>query len=242
VLRELDSPILVVDLAAPLVEAAESDGLMALFGDASNSDILNHAGLHRANALVVTVPSQTATELIVMAAVDLAPDLPIIARAGTLDGVRRLHDLGARHVINPELEGGLEIVRHTLLELHYPLSRLQSYVDAVRRDAYQGRFGQDDERAEAARALDQLLTAVRGVDVAWHVVPEGSPLAGLTLGATELRSRTGASVVAIMHRGEVAANPSPQATLAVGDLLGLIGTADELAAVEDLLDATTPVP
>src|SRR5690606_4918665 len=134
---------------------------------------------HRANALVVTVPSQTATELIVMAAVDLAPDLPIIARAETLDGVRRLHELGARHVINPELEGGLEIVRHTLLELQYPLSRLQSYADAVRHDAYEGRFDGDDERAEAARALDQLLTAVRGVDVAWHVVPDGSPLAGL---------------------------------------------------------------
>ena len=235
VLRELDSPLLVVDLAAPLVEAAETDGLMALFGDASNSDILNHAGLHRANALVVTVPSQTATELIVMAAVDLAPDLPIIARAETLDGVRRLHELGARHVINPELEGGLEIVRHTLLELQYPLSRLQSYADAVRHDAYEGRFDGDDERAEAARALDQLLTAVRGVDVAWHVVPDGSPLAGLTLSASELRRRTGASVVAIMHDGEVVANPSAGATLAVGDLLGLIGTGDQLAAVEVLL-------
>ena len=240
VLRELDSPLLIVDLAAPMVEAAEGDGLMALFGDASNSDILNHAGLNRANALVVTLPSQTATELVVMAAVALAPELPIIARAGTLDGVRRLHELGARHVINPELEGGLEIVRHALLELDYPLGRLQSYVDAVRRDAYQGRFGDGDRPVEATRALDQLLTAVRGVDVAWHVVPDGSAFAGLTLGATALRRRTGASVVAILHDGEVVTNPSPDVVLAVGDLLGLIGTSDELTAVEELLDDTAP--
>ena len=33
VLRELDSPMLVVDLDAPSVEEAEADGLMALFGD-----------------------------------------------------------------------------------------------------------------------------------------------------------------------------------------------------------------
>jgi CPA2 family monovalent cation:H+ antiporter-2 len=240
VLRELDSQLLIVDIDAPSVEEAEADGLLALFGDASNSDILNHAGLKRAKALVVTLPNQTAAELVVAMAHQLAPDLPIIARAGALTGVRRLHKLGARHVINPELEGGLEIVRHTLFELHYPMSRLQPYVDAVRRDAYQGRFDADDEAAESARALDQLLTAVRGVEIAWHAVPHGSPLAGSTLGSTELRRLTGASVVALMQQGEVVPNPSPTTVFGEGDLLGLIGTSEELAAVEDLLAGATP--
>lgn len=240
VLRELDSPLLIVDLAAPNVEEAEADGLLALFGDASNSNILNHAGLNRAKALVVTMPSQTGTELVVTAAHDLAPDLAIIARAGTLDGVRRLHELGARHVINPELEGGLEIVRHTLFELEYPMSRLQPYVDAIRREAYQGRLDGDRSTPESARVLDQLLTAVRGVDIAWHTVPDNSPIAGSTLGATQLRRITGASVVAIMQDGEVVANPSPTTFLGQGDLLGLIGTSDELVAVETLLTGTAP--
>src|SRR5215207_1903985 len=194
VLRELHNQLLVVDLDAPSVEDAEADGLMALFGDASNSDILDHAGLTRARALVVTLPSQTAAELVVAAAHDLAPALAIIARAGTLTGVRRLHQLGARHVINPELEGGLEIVRHTLFELEYPIARLQPYVDAVRREAYQDPVG--GEAAESARALDQLVTAVRGLDIAWHEVPTGSPLAGSTLAGTNMRTLTGALVVA----------------------------------------------
>ncbi len=240
VLRELDSPLLIVDLAAPNVEEAEADGLLALFGDASNSNILNHAGLNRAKALVVTLPSQTAAELVVTAAHDLAPDLAIIARAGTLNGVRRLHELGARHVINPELEGGLEIVRHALFELEYPMSQLQPYVDAIRREAYQGRLDGDKSTPESALALDQLLTAVRGVDIAWHTVPGNSPLAGSTLGASQLRRKTGASVVAIMHDGQVVANPSPATLLGDGDLLGLIGTSDELVEVETLLRGTAP--
>jgi monovalent cation:H+ antiporter-2, CPA2 family len=139
VLRELDSPLLVVDLDAPSVEAAEADGLLALFGDASNSSILEHAGLARARMLVVTLPNQTATEMVVATANELAPELPIIARAGTLTGVHRLRELGARHVINPELEGGLEIVRLSLTELGRPLGELQPLVDAVRREAYEGR-------------------------------------------------------------------------------------------------------
>ena len=240
VLRELDSDLVIVDLDAPRVEEAEADDLVALFGDASNSDILDHAGLTRAKALVVTLPSQTAAELVVTTAHEMAPDLPIIARAGSLSGVGRLHRLGARHVINPELEGGLEIVRHTLFELNYPMSQLQSYVDSVRNEAYQGRVDDDHEMAEAAHALDQMVAAVRGVDIAWHAIPPRSPIAGSTLGSTDLRRLTGASVVAVIQDGNVVPNPSPATTFGEGDLLGLIGTRSELDAVEGLLEGTTP--
>lgn len=239
VLRELDSELVIVDLDAPRVEEAEADGLVALFGDASNSDILDHVGLTHAKALVVTLPSQTAAELVVTTAHEMAPELPIIARAGSLAGVGRLHRLGARHVINPELEGGLEIVRHTLFELNFPMSQLQSYVDSVRNDAYHGRVDDDYEMVEPARALDQMVAAVRGVDIAWHAIPTSSPFAGSTLGSTDLRRLTGASVVAVIQHGKVVPNPSPTTTFGEGDLLGLIGTRNELAAVEVLLAGTT---
>ena len=237
VLRQLDFELLIIDVDAPSVAEAEGDGLLALFGDASNSDILQHAGLTRARALVVTLPNQNATELVVGTAHGLAPDLAIVARAGSLAGVARLHKLGARHVINPELEGGLEIVRHTLLELDYPMSKLAPFVDAARREAHAGRFDGIDDTTESIRALDQLLTAVRGVDIAWMAVPPTSALVGATLGATRLRAATGASVVAVMRAGEVIPNPSAAITLAAGDLLGLIGSAEEQAAVAELLSA-----
>ncbi len=241
VLRETGTDLLIVDLDEPSVEEAEGEGLRALFGDASNSDILDHAGLSHAKALVITVPSQISAELVVAAASQQAPDLPIIARAGTLDGIRRLHELGARHVINPELEGGLEIVRHTLFELDHSMNRLQPFLDAVRRDAYQGRLdGLDDETAEATRVLDQVLSAVRGVDIAWHQIPADSPLIGATLGSTDLRRLTGALVVAMMQHGELVANPSPDTVFAAGDLLGIIGSDDELESVEELLAGHTP--
>ncbi len=232
VLRELDVPLLVIDLNTRTVEEAEAAGLMAMFGDASNAGILEHARLRQAKALVVTLPNQTTAELVVATAHDLAPGLPIIARAGTLTGVRRLHDLGARHAINPELEGGLEIVVHTVSELPFPANRLQPYVDAVRRQAYEGTF---ENGIDSSRALGQLLADVPHVDLAWQTIPPGSPVDGSTLGSTGLRRVTGASVVAILRDGEVTANPSADTVLAVGDRLGIIGTGRELDAVGALL-------
>lgn len=233
VLRELDIPMLIVDLDVSCVEAAERSGLPALFGDASNSDILDHAGLAGARALVVTLPNQTATEMVVIAARRRAPDMPIVARAGSLDGVARLTKLGARQVVNPELEGGLEIVGQTLLELRYPISHVQPYIDAVRREACQGRVELRPDGPGVG--LDQLLTAVEDVNIAWRIVPEGSPLAHTTLGSTDLRHHTGASVVAMLRRSELVPNPPVDTVLEPGDLLGLIGTSRQVVAAEELL-------
>ncbi len=76
------------------------------------------------------MPDETAMEIIVASAHELALRLPIIARAITTAGVAHLSKLGAREVIHPELEGGLEVLRHTLLALGYPLLEVQQHADA----------------------------------------------------------------------------------------------------------------
>lgn len=240
VLHDLGLSLLVVDIDATNVEDAEADGLLALFGDASNSDILHHAGLAHARALVVTLPNQTAAELVVATASEQSPDLPIIARAGTLNGVSRLASLGARQVVNPEFESGLEMVGQTLVELRYPPSRVQPYIDAVRREGVNGRFDGAGDAVSTTSTLDQLLTTVDEVNIAWRAVPPGSPLIGRTLGSTDIRHLTGASVVAILRAGEIVPNPSADDVLAAGDLLGFIGTSGEVTAAERLLSGSAP--
>ncbi|HMP42412.1 MAG TPA: cation:proton antiporter, partial [Roseiflexaceae bacterium] len=136
VLQHLGVPLLVVEIDAGRAVEFERQGVSTLYGDAANSEVLDHAGLGRARALVVTLPNEAAAEMVVAAGRQLAPELPIIARAATRSGVGRLTDLGAQDVIHPELEGGLEVLRHTLLALDYPPLDVQQYADAVRRDQY----------------------------------------------------------------------------------------------------------
>jgi monovalent cation:H+ antiporter-2, CPA2 family len=228
----LDVPRLVVVVDAARAAEFQGRGIATLFGDASNSEILTHAGLERARVLVVTMPDETAAELVVTAARDLAPTLPIIAHAATSAGVRRLAAHGARDVIHPELEGGLEVVRHTLLTLGYPMAQVQQYTDAVRRDAYDTAISSHEEHM----MLDQLIAAVRGMEIAWRMVGAGSPLIGQTLAETDLRARTGASVIALVRARQVYANPKSSTTFAAGDVVGMIGQADQIAAVDPLLD------
>lgn len=62
-----------------------------------------------------------------------------------------------------------------------------------------------------------------------------SPYRGRTLGETAMRTRTSASIVAVMRAGQVHPSPGPDFTFAAGDLLVVIGTPDGLDAAVKIL-------
>lgn len=236
VLTQLDMPYLVVESDAVAAAEMQKRGIITLFGDAANSEILTHTGICEACALVVTTSDETVSEMVVAAARDMSPNLPIIARAGTESGVHRLAALGANHIIHPELEGGLEIMRHTLLVLNYPVGQIQQYVDAVREDAYSA------IAANGSRpfVLNQLMTAVRGLEIAWMPVSAESDVVNRSLLEANVRARTGASVVALLRDNKVLPNPKSDTVFHVGDLVALIGAAQEISEAELLLDPQPP--
>lgn len=231
ILGRLGVQHLVIEQDPQRAAAFTSKGIPTLVGEAANSEALSHANLPHARALVVTVPDESAATVIVGTARSVAPALPIVARAATQSGVERLAKLGAQVVIHPELEGGLEVMRHTLLVLGYPTTQVQQYADAVRRDQYEVNVTTPEER----RNLEQLLHAVRGMDIVWQSVGTSSSLIGQTLAAANLRARTGASVIAIVRDQAVLANPKSSTVLAPGDLIGLIGSAEQIAEAEMLI-------
>lgn len=230
VLRHLNISCLVVEQDAARASEIQKEGVKTLFGDAANSEVLNHAGLDQARALVITVPNETTAELITATADEIAPQLPIIVRASTDTGVQRLAAHGAHYIIHPELEGSLEIVRHTLLILDYPMEQIQRYVDTIRQDSYV-----NTPEHEQYRALDQLVSAVRGVEIAWLMVTRGSPIVGQSLAEANLRARFGASIIALMRDHKVFPNPKSDFRFSEGDLVGFIGNREELAATEGFL-------
>src|SRR5215207_1098411 len=237
-LQELGIPHLVVDADAKRVEELNQRGISTLFGDAANSEVLTHTGLNQARAFVVAGPDEAASELMVATARDLAPHLPIIARATTQDGIDRLTELGAQEVVHPELEGGLEIVRYTLLQLGFPLQEIYRYTDAVRRDHYGLVLNTEEEH----RLLQGLLDAANSIEIKWFRLPAGNPFIGQTLADVNLRSRTGASVVAILRERELMANPKSMTLFQANDRIGLIGDKEELEAVERLLSEAGTEP
>ncbi len=118
-------------------------------------------------------------------------------------------------------------------------------------------YGRDDpDRArpvfrlteEEAEALAQILGAPRiaerfadltrevpGLNAGQVEIRVGSPFVDRPLGDTRARTRTGASIVAIVRDDEVLASPGPAEILRDGDVLVVIGTEDGIAGVEQIV-------
>ncbi len=232
VLESLQVPILVIEDDLERFDEINQRQIPVLYGDAANSEVLSYAHLETARTLVSTLPDETQAALVVTTAHDINPDLPLIARSATEDGVRVLADLGAHYIVQPELEGGLELVHHTLLRLGFPLREVHQYTDAVRRDHYNLDITSDEEH----RSLHEMLAAVDSIDIRWIEVGPGSPLIGQTLADANIRSLTGASVVTLIRSGQITANPKSMTVFEAGDRIGVIGEEEQIAAALRLVE------
>jgi len=125
-------PRLVVESNPHVLRKLQALSVPVLYGDAANSEILQHAALPHARSLVITVPDDASALAMVKAARELAPNLRILARASSWNGARQLLDAGVQHIVRPELEGGVEMVRQTLIDLEFDGAEAQELADAVR--------------------------------------------------------------------------------------------------------------
>jgi TrkA domain protein len=87
-----------------------------------------------------------------------------------------------------------------------------------------------------AERFTELTREVPGLEAGQVHIRPGSPFAGRPLGDTHARTRTGASIVAIVRDEDVLASPGPAETLNERDVLIVIGTQEGIAGVEQIVD------
>ncbi|GII77996.1 potassium transporter TrkA [Sphaerisporangium rufum] len=103
----------------------------------------------------------------------------------------------------------------------------------------------NDEEADAlvellgapriVQRLNELHREVEGLVSVQLPVTASSPYAGRPMGDARVRTRTGASVVAVVRAGQVHTSPTPDFALAAGDVVVVVGDPENTAAVADIL-------
>ncbi|ACC39766.1 MULTISPECIES: cation:proton antiporter regulatory subunit [Mycobacterium] len=113
-------------------------------------------------------------------------------------------------------------------------------------DAARPVFCLTDEEADAlaqilgapriAERFTELTREVPGLEAGHIIIAPQSPFVDRPLGETHARTRTGASIVAIVRGQEVVASPNPAELLRERDVLIVIGTEEGIAGVEQIVD------
>ncbi|GAA4656638.1 MULTISPECIES: cation:proton antiporter regulatory subunit [Streptomyces] len=97
-----------------------------------------------------------------------------------------------------------------------------------------------EEATAVAHLIDPApIAAVRtdGIDLVTEHIPVGSrsPYAGRLLGDTGARTRTGASIVAVLRRTSAHPSPGPDFRFAIGDTLVAVGTREGVDALSTII-------
>ncbi len=213
---------IVLELNPVTVKEWKSKGLPIHFGDCTDADILEHAGLRQARVIVLAISDPFALRRAVRLARSLNPEIVILTRVKRLSEIDELYELGADEVVPEEFEGSIELLTRILRLFNFPRDLIAAEIRKIRETRY-------DLFRDAHRTIPRLrLSEDLDVFTETCAVPEDSSLAGMRIAESNLRRRSGALILGIIRNNVTINNPSADEKLRPRDVLVLSGTKQQL--------------
>ena len=223
-------PYVIIEMSPDTVRQEREKGEPILYGDAIHEEVLRQAGVGEATVVVVAINDPAATREITENVRRLTGRAHLIIRTRYLSEMQALYDLGANEVIPEEFETSVEIFSRVLAKYLIPRAEIDRIVSELRADGY-----------EMFRDLSRDTSSLAGihlhlpdVEVASMRVEEGAAVAGCSLAELAFRRRYGVTVLAVRRGRETFSSPDADMPLQPDDVLYLIASPQQLAAVDHL--------
>jgi len=107
-------PVVVVDTNAEFIGHLLKKGVKAIYGDATEPDILDYAEVDKAKFLIISLPDPQDQEQIILEAKRLNPHISIITRTHLSHELRHFKALGVDLIFQPEFEAALSMLKRIL--------------------------------------------------------------------------------------------------------------------------------
>ncbi|HDR6313663.1 MULTISPECIES: potassium channel family protein [Bacillus cereus group] len=203
-LQEKKIPFVVVDKDESILE---KEKLLYIHGDATEDQVLHHAGISKAAGLVAIVANDAENVFITLTARGLNDAIKIVARAEKPETEDKLKRAGANKVINPSSMAGIHIAKG----IANPLT--VHYIDTVL-------YG-----VEQSFVIEEIA------------VGTGSILASKSLLESDVRNQFDVTILAILRNGNVIHNPTGQEKLQEHDMIIVFGSVEKLGQFEKELQS-----
>lgn len=132
VLSLTDISYVVIDLHYRTLADLRKRGVPSVYGDAINKDILKLANISDAKGVIIAVPDVITTELILNSIRSINPSASVIVRAHRPEDIARLAIRGVKHIIEPEFEAALSLIRSAFKDTKS--SKLNKIIKNIRKE------------------------------------------------------------------------------------------------------------
>lgn len=201
-LKQAGVPFVIIEKDTTKGRNPRFEGEIFLHGSALDELVLERAGIRRARGLITTLTTDADNVLVTLTAKQMAPDVPVVARAAQLGTENKLRAAGANHIVSPYEIGGRRMAA-LLLD-----PDLMNYVDVFL------------DHKQMEMAIEHIL------------VNPSSQLVGLSMREARLRDSTGALIVGIHRTGRgLLFNPRGGEVFQGEDVLLAMGSHESLDAL-----------
>jgi voltage-gated potassium channel len=199
--------VIVDDKESIIDDIRKHPNLLYVQGDATNDETLENANIKNAKALITALPNDADNLFVVLTARELNPNLKIISRAADAQSVKKLKSAGATNVIMPDSIGGQR------------MAKLVTQPDVIEFVDYIMLPTPDEVYIEEVSCQNM-----------------DSCLAEKTIGDWAIRQHTGANIIGLKTTdNKFVVNPTPDVKISSYDQLFVLGTADQIKKLKDVL-------
>jgi CPA2 family monovalent cation:H+ antiporter-2 len=231
VLRAVTVSYTILDLNAETVREAKEKGEKINFGDATRREVLHHAAIENANALVLAMSDPQAARRTVRQARALNEKIYIVVRTRYTSEITELLRYGADEVIPEEFETSIEIFSRVLLRYGVDRHTIENQIERVRRQGYEMLRSPSLQRVE----MSNLNAALHEATTENIKLSQDSPVVGKTLGELDLRGKTDATLIAVVRGDNTKIGPGANYKLQEDDILILFGKPESIERAIKLL-------
>ena len=237
VMQQYSIPFVVIESNAAHLDELDESGLRYIYGDATNTMILEKAGIEKAKTLVVSVRDHLSAGTIINTALEKNEAIKIVSRARNQKEAEYVKSAGAHAVIQAEFETSIEFTKQTLMGLGINVEEIKEVLTSLEERRYSILEAASNEE-EVARALPfpqgEYLTV-------WVRVNDES-ISNKSIQQIDFRGNTGCTIVAVRRGSENVPYPAPSFVLQHGDELCVVGSTGQIESISDNFDMATFTP
>ncbi|PCJ82363.1 MAG: potassium channel protein [Bacteroidetes bacterium] len=211
-LRDHDTTVVIIEKDESRCQMLREKGFLVITGDATIDENLEKAGVENAKALIATMPVDSQNLYVILSARERNVKMLLISRASHMNSVNKLRVAGADNVIMPDKVGGAH------------MASLVAMPDVVEFLDHISIQGGDSVNLEEI-CMDQFPPEMKQS----------------TLGDVVEHDRLGINVVGLKRaNGEYEINPGPSTIIDATCKLFVLGTAEQIRALNRMLKFAKP--
>jgi monovalent cation:H+ antiporter-2, CPA2 family len=135
ILKDNGIQVVTVETNLETVQELLANGELAVYGDASLREVLHHAGIEKADGLIIAASGAPA-DTIVRAARELNPEIRVLSRSTYLRESEKLREAGANAVFSSEGEVALAMTAFLMRRLGATDEQVDRERDRVRAELF----------------------------------------------------------------------------------------------------------